>query len=330
MACRNALNEPTDKAGEVPLKIVRDSLAIRHFTRATPARLQRQSKIIVMVDRGPFSVLREPVEDTETYTMTIEGPGQCTDLKQSRKTRKEEGKRLKRQRIEAAGGVRPRKQDDEATEQQHREVSSSSRQGGNNGKRGKERRRKTGDQQRHMFGRVMGTVPCRNKPRHSTLSIALPGSVMSNCQTKELKTHLAGQIARAATIYHVDEIVVYDDHLSRRDSHGNGYQPNGYRQRRSGPGDDKDTQQYRRQSPSEPHEFLARLLQFCECPQYLRRHFFPMHPDLQFAGLLPPIDAPHHVRAEDRSKYREGVVLDKIGSNGGSFVNCGIRNRPIE
>jgi len=55
-----------------------------------------------------------------------------------------------------------------------------------------------------------------------------------------------------------------------------------------------------------------------------------MHPDLQFAGLLAPVDAPHHVRAEDRSKYREGIVLDKNSPNGNSFVNCGIRNRPVE
>jgi predicted SPOUT superfamily RNA methylase MTH1 len=34
---------------------------------------------------------------------------------------------------------------------------------------------------------------------------------------------------------------------------------------------------------SDPH---ARMLQYCECPQYLRRNFFPMHSDLQLAGLL--------------------------------------------
>jgi predicted SPOUT superfamily RNA methylase MTH1 len=81
---------------------------------------------------------------------------------------------------------------------------------------------------------------------------------------------------------------------------------------------------------ADPHAFMARLLQYCECPQYLRRHFFPMHPDLQFAGLLPPMDAPHHVRADDRVPFREGVVLDTIGPNGNSLVNCGIRNRSVE
>jgi predicted SPOUT superfamily RNA methylase MTH1 len=54
-----------------------------------------------------------------------------------------------------------------------------------------------------------------------------------------------------------------------------------------------------------------------------------MHPDLQFTGLLSPLDSPHHVRQEERSKYREGVVMDRKGVKG-SLVNCGIKNRPVE
>jgi predicted SPOUT superfamily RNA methylase MTH1 len=46
--------------------------------------------------------------------------------------------------------------------------------------------------------------------------------------------------------------------------------------------------------------------------------------DLQFVGILSPVDAPHHVRVNDRCKYREGIVLDKIGPTGGSCVNVGI------
>jgi len=169
----------------------------------------------------------------------------------------------------------------------------------------------------HSFGSVMEKVPCPNKPRFSTLSIAIPGSILSYCQTKELKTQMVGQIARAATIYHVDEIVVFDDKLSKQHS------------TRSDREDTESNSSPPRRS-SDPHSFMARLLQYCECPQYLRRALFPMHPDLQFAGLLAPIDAPHHVRAYDKSRFREGVVLDKQGSGGGSLVNCGIRSRPVE
>jgi hypothetical protein len=42
---------------------------------------------------------------------------------------------------------------------------------------------------------------------HPTVSIAIPGSVVSNAQTRELQTQLAGQIARAAAVFRVDEIV---------------------------------------------------------------------------------------------------------------------------
>lgn len=29
---------------------------------------------------------------------------------------------------------------------------------------------------------------------------------------------------------------------------------------------------------------MSRMLQYLECPQYLRKHFFPIHKDLEFAG----------------------------------------------
>ncbi|KAF4028115.1 putative RNA methyltransferase [Phytophthora infestans] len=95
--------------------------------------------------------------------------------------------------------------------------------------------------------------------------MAIPGSILDNAQTKELKTYLAGQVARAAVIFQVDEIVVFDDQL------GNNY---------------------------------------LETPQYLRRALFPMHTDLSCAGLLNPLDCPHHLRAQEWSVYRE-VVVDK-------------------
>lgn len=70
---------------------------------------------------------------------------------------------------------------------------------------------------------------------------------------------------------------------------------------------------------------LARILQYLECPQYLRKYFFPKHSDLQYAGLLNPLDCPHHMRADEEVQYREGVVLDRpTKNNKGSFVNCGI------
>lgn len=262
---------------------------------------------------------------TEEEPLQDEGP-------LARQKRKEEAKMLKRKRIQEAGGTRPRSEKPPNPPKKKKQQPQS----------------RAGSQ--HRFGRVMETVPCRNKPRYSTTSIALPGSVVSNCQTRELKTHLVGQIARAATIYHVDEIVVFDDKLAiekksyynrgrnrRDDRREHERKHEGIRDgEKKQEHDEKRTQDSEerpredRPKRSDPHTFMARVLQYCECPQYLRRNFFPMHPDLQFTGLLSPIDAPHHVRQEDRCKFREGVVMDRKGSGGGSLVNCGIRNRPVE
>eukprot|EP00977_Amphora_coffeiformis_P004005 scaffold798_cov162-Amphora_coffeaeformis.AAC.13 len=238
------------------------------------------------------------------------------DTPLDRRKRKEEGRRRKREKIAESGGKRPRQSPADHKPQQPQSKAS------------QPKHTQKSPSRKHQFGRVMESVPCRNKPRITTLSIALPGSVVSNCQTKELRTQLVGQIARAATIYHVDEIVVFDDKLSKEaKSHHFG----SFRRRDR---DDSvaaaEQSQQERRPPFDPHGFMAKVLQYCECPQYLRRHFFPMHPDLQFAGLLAPIDAPHHVRADDHSRYREGVVLDKLGPNKGSLVNCGIRSRPVE
>ncbi|KAE9618622.1 putative RNA methyltransferase, alpha/beta knot methyltransferase [Lupinus albus] len=38
----------------------------------------------------------------------------------------------------------------------------------------------------------------------------------------------------------------------------------------------------------------------------LRKALFPMHNNLRFVGLLPPLDAPHHLRKHEWGSYREG------------------------
>ena len=278
----------------------------------------------------------------------------------SKLERKQEAKKLKRQRILDAGGKRPRKKRAEDEEQKYQNNNN------NNNKKKKKQNNKMQTNQDNRFGKVMVNTPCPNKPRTSTLSIAIPGSIVSNAQTTELRTYLVGQIARACTIYHVDEIIVFDDNLSRPLKVRSGYQRGGFRGRdkgdrnfnrdRSGDGDrdgkneksdskeaapnqnhdeDKEETMKELKPSTDPHTFMANILQYCECPQYLRRHFFPMHPDLQFAGLLNPLDAPHHVRVLDRCLFRDGVVTEKKGkisdgNEAGSLVDCGIRGKLVE
>ncbi|PVD28812.1 hypothetical protein C0Q70_11407 [Pomacea canaliculata] len=138
--------------------------------------------------------------------------------------------------------------------------------------------------------------------RNFTLSVALPGSILDNAQSPELRTYLAGQIARAAVVFNIDEVIIFDETntLNRRCG------KNGCLQ-------------------------MARILQYLECPQYLRKIFFPQHRDLQYAGLLNPLDCPHHMRASEECKFREGAVLDKPVKEGkGSFANVGLQKKRLD
>lgn len=47
--------------------------------------------------------------------------------------------------------------------------------------------------------------------RSYTVSLALPGSIIENVQSAELATYVAGQVARAAAVFNVDEIVVFNE-----------------------------------------------------------------------------------------------------------------------
>lgn len=52
---------------------------------------------------------------------------------------------------------------------------------------------------------------------NTTLSIAVPGSILDNTQSAELRTYVAGQIARAACIYQVDEVMT--NQITQRITH---------------------------------------------------------------------------------------------------------------
>lgn len=144
----------------------------------------------------------------------------------------------------------------------------------------------------------------------STVSIAIPGSILDNAQSPELRTYLAGQIARAACIYNIDEIVIFDDQ----------------------PAANVTTTRMAQLETAEGVKTarpccvqFARILQYLECPQYLRKFFFPIHNDLKFSGLLNPLDSQHHLRVTSEFTYREGITTNKPHIKG-SFVNVGLLN----
>ena len=128
------------------------------------------------------------------------------------------------------------------------------------------------------------------------LSIAIPASTISDTPHPREKTSKIGLIGRAAAIFRVDEIIVYPDSTKmdqRRDL-----------------------------------DFIALLLSYLETPQYLRKRLFKLEPDLEYAGILPPLRTPHHplsgkTKHLQVGEYREGVVLSEVKE--GLVVDIGVQ-----
>jgi methyltransferase len=127
---------------------------------------------------------------------------------------------------------------------------------------------------------------CDSVPRRWTLSIALPGSILDNAVHKsaELQASLACQVARAAAVFCIDEIIVF----------------------REGP----------RSADEDSTDTLALLLRYMDTPQYLRRHLFPVSEKLKNVGSLNPLNLPNHFAKADTPRWRDGVAVP----SGRSFV----------
>lgn len=131
-------------------------------------------------------------------------------------------------------------------------------------------------------------------PRTWTVSIALPSSILQNAQSAELRMYVAGQVARAAAIYCVDELIIFTEGAAATPSNPRMHQ------RRSSQTQSLD--------PVSATEFFTSILSYVETPQYLRKHLFPMSPQLRLVGLLNPLALPSHLARDDYCQWREGVA----------------------
>jgi len=132
------------------------------------------------------------------------------------------------------------------------------------------------------------------------LAIAVPVSVISDTPHLREKTSKIGLIGRAAAIFRVDEIIVYLDNPKANQV--------------------RDL------------DFIALLLNYLETPQYLRKRLFKLEPNLQFAGILPPLRTPHHPVSGKTcdlkaGEYREGVVLSR--DREGLLVDIGVEQPAV-
>ncbi|KAH7405642.1 putative RNA methyltransferase [Phaeosphaeria sp. MPI-PUGE-AT-0046c] len=170
--------------------------------------------------------------------------------------------------------------------------------------------------------------------RDWTVSIALPGSWLTNAKKPDHKTIQVGRIARAAAVFCVDEIVVFDDDpvnvdpkvVNARYIRKKGKKPSKQEIMDSILEEDEPWQN--------PDQFLYHVLSFAECPPHLRMTLFPKHKNLEQAGILPSMDMPHHLRSHEWCQYREGSIVGPAPapkqksktstSNEYAYVECGL------
>lgn len=126
------------------------------------------------------------------------------------------------------------------------------------------------------------------------LWVAIPDSSLSDEQTRRDKSIKIAQFARACSIFRVNRIYVYHDLLS----------------------------QFERDDP----DLLKTILRFLDTPQYLRKVLFPRMHQLEYAGILHPIKAPHHRPPEDIKKVKAGDVRTGVIAKvkGQLFVEVGL------
>jgi hypothetical protein len=107
-----------------------------------------------------------------------------------------------------------------------------------------------------VAGQVRGKLRSASAQLHPCAASIEPTASTPSCLLPYARSvPTTPQIARTAAIFNIDELVIIDDTPQRKDG-----------------------------TVSAGAAFLARVAQYLETPQYLRKALIPMHPDLRLAG----------------------------------------------
>ncbi|MHA2223709.1 MAG: putative RNA uridine N3 methyltransferase [Candidatus Hodarchaeales archaeon] len=115
----------------------------------------------------------------------------------------------------------------------------------------------------------------------SIQTLAIPDSAVMDCTDLRSKTEKLFQIARISAIFKIQEIIVFHDPFLNP-SRAN-------RERRK----------------------ITGILEYIECPQYLRKRLFPLSRDMAAVGVLSPLATPHHPRSRElkNNEIREAAIF---------------------
>jgi predicted SPOUT superfamily RNA methylase MTH1 len=138
------------------------------------------------------------------------------------------------------------------------------------------------------------TVANNSRPALPHIWVAIPDSCLSDEQTKRDKSVKVSQIARTCSIFRTEKIFVYKDPLSSIE----------------------------RRDPL----LLKTILRYLDTPQYLRRILYPKMDELEYAGMLHPIKAPHHRPLQDIRKFKIGDTRPAVlvNAKGKLFAEAGL------
>ena len=128
-----------------------------------------------------------------------------------------------------------------------------------------------------------------------TVSILVPSSLTREAEDKREATRKLGYVARAATIFRADRLVVYPDREGETGRFDGG--------------------------------FVSTVLRYAATPPYLRNEAWGMRDELEYAGILPPLRAMSQTGSESdgSGSSRQGIVTE-VGPEGRVRVNCGLQH----
>ena len=109
-------------------------------------------------------------------------------------------------------------------------------------------------------------------------SIFMPSSYSKDVRDEKLRVFKIGILGRAAAVFRVDKIIIYDDKDAKIDGKKEG-------------------------------AYMKEILEYMECPQYLRKHIYPLRDDFKSIGALPPLRTKGHPKEDEEEQIREGIAL---------------------